>query len=192
MGRDIVFRDILQDFVISIHPPRVGRDFQEVSSPTIVEVFQSTLPVWGGTIVSAKYSSGSNSYFNPPSPCGEGRGVAGDGLVFGERISIHPPRVGRDIWGAVFPGDIINFNPPSPCGEGRVALLSSIHVIHISIHPPRVGRDHLGIGRCVPFGISIHPPRVGRDAYNAEHPDVEPEFQSTLPVWGGTPAYPAQ
>ena len=34
--------------------------------------------------------------------------------------------------------------------------------------------------------ISIHPPRVGRDHGGARNTGNGPEFQSTLPVWGGT------
>ena len=84
----------------------------------------------------------------------------------GQSISIHPPRVGRDLVGAV--------------GEDEV--------IQISIHPPRVGRDDGGIALSVPFGISIHPPRVGRDASIRPSMGRESPFQSTLPVWGGTRA----
>ena len=34
---------------ISIHPPREGRDQKATFIRMTVEVFQSTLPVWGGT-----------------------------------------------------------------------------------------------------------------------------------------------
>ena len=37
------------------------------------------------------------------------------------------------------------------------------------------------------FTISIHPPRVGRDAETRGYVLKEIGFQSTLPVWGGTP-----
>ena len=79
-------------------------------------VFQSTLPVWGGTgAATDKMDSGRG--FNPPSPCGEGPlnprssfsnsrfqstlpvwgGTAVDGShVLPVAVSIHPPRVGRD------------------------------------------------------------------------------------------------
>ena len=40
------------DHDISIHPPRVGRDFYaSVLYDAGIGVFQSTLPVWGGTRV---------------------------------------------------------------------------------------------------------------------------------------------
>ena len=117
VGRDKIFGQGGQGFRISIHPPRVGRDAPfgdalamdvnfnppspcgEGHSNSIgVELcsrFQSTLPVWGGT-------SGRWPWYLHRS------------------ISIHPPRVGRDI-----------INPQLPPN------------IRISIHPPRVGRDDL-------------------------------------------------
>ena len=58
-------------------------------------MFQSTLPVWGGT-------SEKRHQATP------------------KTVSIHPPRVGRDY--SDFPVHVGpgGFNPPSPCGEGQV------------------------------------------------------------------------
>ncbi len=170
-----------------------------------METFQSTLPVWGGTLDGlAEVLSGDD--FNPPSPCGEGRrkhrrpacriefqstlpvwggtGYRGAGSI-PLRISIHPPRVGRDGSGLQRNLPTNNFNPPSPCGEGLAVILlpsttrlfqSTLPVWggtrglschqnchHISIHPPRVGRDDDQIRAELGTHISIHPPRVGRD-----------------------------
>ena len=55
--------------------------------------FQSTHPVWGGTVVFTA-------------------------SAFGAYISIHPPRVGWDINISVIIFFFINFNPPTPCGVG--------------------------------------------------------------------------
>ena len=57
--------------LISIHPPRVGRDEDLLRTMALGLIFQSTLPVWGGT----------------PIPYAVAQDV---------QISIHPPRVGRD------------------------------------------------------------------------------------------------
>ena len=57
------------------------------------------------------------------------------------KVSIHPPRVGRDRGLAPLPLGEWGFNPPSPCGEGPYRFL------------------------CDRYGE---------------------QFQSTLPVWGGT------
>ena len=79
------------------------------------------------------------------------------------RISIHPPRVGRDCSWTRYGTRRVNFNPPSPCGEGRTAFHIPINLRLISIHPPRVGRDCFLVALAIWSGISIHPPRVGRD-----------------------------
>ena len=96
--------------------------------------FQSTRPVRGGTYglsthffnPPAPCGAGPLPWprqlltgdFNPPAPCGAGRNVAALS-VHGERISIHPPRAGRDV------------------ASAAVGSLS----VDISIHPPRAGRD---------------------------------------------------
>ena len=74
------------------------------------------------------------------------------------------------VWGGTKIGDIPN------------------DVRRISIHPPRVGRDECD-RQPVPAetGISIHPPRVGRDEDFEVVVSLDAVFQSTLPVWGGTP-----
>ena len=84
----------------------------------ILDLFQSTLSVWRGTADGIRWGT-TGFYFNPPSPCGEGRVTARefkDKLV----ISIHPLRVERDE------------NDRMPGGLQR-----------ISIHPLRVERDHV-------------------------------------------------
>ena len=146
---------------ISIHPPRVGWDLSIPPQEMLMPRFQSTHPVWGGT-----------------SPCCSGT----DGCY----ISIHPPRVGWDIFSA------------EGCG-----------VPIISIHPPRVGWDECVQRQSAEVEISIHPPRVGWDcpllASLSRLPNFNPPtpcgvgllscllnlpgqtFQSTHPVWGGTP-----
>ena len=80
--------------MISIHPSRVGWDLHHMHNINGAQLFQSTHPVWDGTV---------------------GGGVP---MRKGE-ISIHPSRVGWDgnerfVWYA-----IEHFNPPIPCGMGR-------------------------------------------------------------------------
>ena len=83
-----------------------------------------------------------------------------------ESISIHPPRVGRDVTNPEPSSGGYDFNPPSPCGEGPWTVWPSF----------------------TPMLISIHPPRVGRDMYSSSSSQASRRFQSTLPVWGGTSA----
>ena len=74
---------------ISIHPPRAGRDRHTHYARPPLYLFQSTLPVRGGTIQRLRDD-------------------------FDERISIHPPRAGRDFFGGVDNGDSfeISIHPP--------------------------------------------------------------------------------
>ena len=126
-------------------------------------------------------------YFNPPSPCGEGRTASSfNALVY----DFNPPSpCGEGLFQHAINGLFTNFNPPSPCGEGPLQQAKSIRqakfqstlpvwggteivrVAHgvgvISIHPPRVGRDPADQRGQAPHKISIHPPRVGRDPDSA-------------------------
>ena len=133
----------------------------ESRPPSPEQQFQSTLPVWGGTSASISDSPCPQD-FNPPSPCGEG--LFG-GLEPGHAhvISIHPPRVGRDIGSGRGLCHSAYFNPPSPCGEGRVAQHVTAAEAKFQSTLPMWGGTK-GTGSAA-------------DAY---------AFQSTLPVWGGT------
>ena len=57
---------------------------------------------------------------------------------------------------------------------------------HISIHPPHAGRDVAAGLWCRRCGISIHPPHAGRDLCWPPFCLVGGQFQSTLPMRGGT------
>ncbi len=85
--------------------------------------------------------------------------------IYGNFISIHSPRVGRDA----------------------VDDIADQATLDISIHSPRVGRDQgftlFTLGQ---YFISIHSPRVGRDVRLIIIPTARSSFQSTLPVWGET------
>ena len=160
VGRDTENCTALQMVRISIHAPRVGRDDPAPYDKTAgtdfnprapcgarpesgytmgtVVVFQSTRPVWGATLA-LRGTRQISRYFNPRAPCG-----ARQSLLYKyplhEGISIHAPRVGRDL-------------------REQWAQKQA----DISIHAPRVGRDEYGYGWGGLIGISIHAPRVGRD-----------------------------
>ena len=101
--------------------------------------FQSTLPAWGETrdrVCRLLW----RRHFNPLSPHGERPDEAAL-AKYGRKISIHSPRMGRDIpsfW-------------RSPAFD-------------ISIHSPRMGRDTGALRGPILWAISIHSPRMGRDA----------------------------
>ena len=104
------------------------------------EIFQSTLPVGGGTAwdVQRQYPD----LFQSTLPVGGGTLHLHD-LRLHLHISIHPPRGGRDRWGTRCGLTPTNFNPPSPWGEGRHDRRDVTDQTEISIHPPRGGRDVL-------------------------------------------------
>ena len=78
-------------------------------------------------------------------------------------ISIHAPRVGRDVNSAESLRAPFNFNPRAPCGARLCAALVIRARHRISIHAPRVGRDLYFVHDLHYGSISIHAPRVGRD-----------------------------
>ena len=99
--------------------------------------FQSTLPVRGGTTFCGSGIRRNGFQSTLPVRGGTRDRISRAGSI---RISIHPPREGRD-WAFQY---LCWANP-------------------ISIHPPREGRD-MGTPMAGPFcAISIHPPREGRD-----------------------------
>ena len=206
VGRDQGTRNCRGGRVISIHPPRVGRDTTPAISAMQSSIFQSTLPVWGGTETTWKELRDDIISIHPPRV---GRDVhpstdlnrfdisihpprvGRDGLRRRNcgrciRISIHPPRVGRDYLRIRIEREPSDFNPPSPCGEGLARRYRERGRVFISIHPPRVGRDDRfgwgGVG-CGVFQSTL--PVWGGTLIGASQGDVS-SFQSTLPVWGGT------
>ena len=106
--------------------------------------FQSTRPVWGATLHS-------------------------DPLKPTRKISIHAPRVGRDVAPAVAveAPEKISIHAPR-VGRDRITPRILFCAPPISIHAPRVGRDHMGYDEIGHEPISIHAPRVGRDISKLE------------------------
>ena len=194
---------------ISIHAPRVGRDFLRIRQKK------------------------GRRHFNPRAPCGARRG-AYRRRIFRLLISIHAPRVGRDRYPASRAPTGRHFNPRAPCGARRTVIAMAKYIKRISIHAPRVGRDRRKAavsyrpchfnprapcgarpslraitktisqfqstrpvwgatpachGKPVGADISIHAPRVGRDAACRPARTISWTFQSTRPVWGAT-VYP--
>ena len=168
--------------------------------------FQSTLPVWGGTrtLITLWYQ---DRHFNPPSPCGEGPfcnrkctcfgnfnppSPCGEGPISAAprpqrmRISIHPPRVGRDekprLCRLLHP----DFNPPSPCGEGLQK--SCQRVCQGYFNPPSPCGEGPVAHPLTPIrGSDFNPPSpCGEGQIASAVNEILAGFQSTLPVWGGT------
>ena len=156
-----VYRSVIVSvYVISILAPRVGSDkrfyavmknspnfnprspcgerLKEVTSVTVPVQFQSSLPVWGATVLNAFTGSVAN-HFNPRSPCGERPRFV---LLRFSTQNFNP----RSPCGERRHGNICafldrHFNPRSPCGERQVMLPALLCFIVISILAPRVGSD---------------------------------------------------
>ena len=130
-------------------------------SPTIIQTFQSTLPVWGATSVLLVLSPQA-VHFNPRSPCGE-RPNRLHGYCKAAAISIHAPRVRSDVYEESAPSDWL-----------------------ISIHAPRVGSDtaQWEISRLERYFNPRSP--CGERPINDITIPITYIFQSTLPVWGAT------
>ena len=106
--------------------------------------FQSTRPVWGAT-----------SRTDCIAPCSS-------------TISIHAPRVGRDLPGNALKELGWEFQSTRPVWGATIVYDRSSATEDISIHAPRVGRD------------------AARDDGHSR----ADAFQSTRPVWGATSALP--
>ena len=122
--------------------------------------FQSTRPVWGATLHPLPVIDNYHN-FNPRAPCGARLG-ADERTRLPDNISIHAPRVGRDVIAArIHDVGIISIHAPR---VGRDKIRKQGFLAHnISIHAPRVGRDTPKKEEIYVAEISIHAPRVGRD-----------------------------
>ena len=146
-------------------------------------LFQSTLPAWGATSFRTVLDTFGN-------------------------ISIHAPRMGSDIAGALRCFIKPHFNPRSPHGERHETAVITAYFYSISIHAPRMGSDLRLCFRLLSHRISIHAPRMGSDMQvkvadaniniSIHAPRMGSDFvmfnfsssgfvfQSTLPAWGAT------
>ena len=124
---------------ISIHSPRVGRDTQHDALQVVHANFnplspRGERPSGGSSFQSLRW------YFNPLSPRGERR--AGELIYASENdISIHSPRVGRDLNPMAPPKYAKPFQSTLPAWGETLSSRGGNQWIVISIHSPRVGRD---------------------------------------------------
>ena len=117
VGWDASWRESEGEPSISIHPSRVGWDVGGNDFWVDLSLFQSTHPVWDGTQLST-HSPSSSENFNPPIPCGMGRGGGKSAAEPGTFQSTHPVWDGTVLL-ALAPHRCKHFNPPIPCGMGR-------------------------------------------------------------------------
>ena len=146
-------------------------------------LFQSTRPVWGATRVR-------------------------EGSAQHAGVSIHAPRVGRDLNYIGVSPVLESFNPRAPCGARRTAINNDcIEETFQSTRPVWGATNGMHL-KTMNIFVSIHAPRVGRDkgsfvprtkgvCFNPRAPCGARlsllllllhclGFQSTRPVWGAT------
>ena len=125
------------------------------------------------------------SNFNPPAPCGAGRGHR---TQLGFHPNFNPPApcgAGQRCAASAWRG--ANFNPPAPCGAGHVWMLTLVVLLIISIHPPRAGRDPCRPScPCHPGYFNPPAPCGAGQAQSHWFEASKAQFQSTRPVRGGT------
>ena len=146
MGSDAqTFRRYDAENIISIHAPRMGSDFAFCHGPSLVSIFQSTLPGWGATTACPASIAGSQFQSTLP-----GWGAT------------RPP--------SASPNSKRNFNPRSPDGERLNLTANDFGYAPISIHAPRMGSDRSLIASILSSTrISIHAPRMGSDLRQFQH-----------------------
>ena len=151
---------IRRTLLISIHPPRAGRDCKGdfIGWPSYISIHP---PRAGRDLTKSRISRAKAISIHPPRA---GRDVTGLIAALYKRISIHPPRAGRDGQRVERQLHPVYFNPPAPCGAGPSVRKSNI-VRKNYFNPPAP----CGAGRCITT--------TGRKSG---------KFQSTRPVRGGT------
>ena len=182
-GRDHTNSDIRPCSIISIHPPHAGRDKRKSKNQNCIAIsihpphagrdcrrpgcaadgydFNPPAPCGAGPSVDRLYSLW--FYFNPPAPCGAGRAAGTD--ADGERkISIHPPRAGRDegVGAHIISDELFQSTRPVRGGTFSSCPTSASLSLFQSTRPVR-GGTMSNFRLLISVVISIHPPRAGRD-----------------------------
>ena len=102
------------------------------------ERFQSTHPVWDGTLMGISHRS--YFAFQSTHPVWDGTGQWGSGGGH-PQISIHPSRVGWDRRRFLIMAAHTRFQSTHPVWDGTTDGHSPCACLMISIHPSRVGWD---------------------------------------------------
>ena len=105
-----------------------------------------------------------------------------------EKISIHAPRAGRDVFAAKISISNIPFQYTRPVRGATTCHSEVVMDIDISIHAPRAGRDaHLSGRRSFWPNFNPRAP-CGARLLVTQFTHMADEFQSTRPVRGATVA----
>ena len=188
MGRDKLLQALLHGGLISIHSPRMGRDFSD-RSIRIFKPFQSTLPAWGETRRPPRPEQPPRFQSTLPA-WGETRcpQLPGERAIFQSTLPawgeteqfeaacdsyrhFNPlsPHGERPAASAAVHQRLRNFNPLSPHGERRRGPRSDRRRDHFNPLSPH-GERHTRVRVVITVkAISIHSPRMGRDQMGKKH-----------------------
>ena len=185
MGSDLLQFKLIVKLRISIHAPRVGSDVLHFGITCASNKISIHAPRVGSDPAPTPDKAPS-SYFNPRSPCGERPVpvVAPSGAA--------PFQSTLPVWGATEQcyalAELCEFQSTLPVWGATRSRSSCASIVAISIHAPRVGSDPLM--RSVSPAARYFNPRspCGERLDLKERENLTYIFQSTLPVWGATPA----
>ena len=214
---------------VSIHAPRVGRDFTHDLSPFCprsfnsraprgarllarrrwwrrscfnsraprgarqsrtlahagIKGFQFTRPAWGATFtIVTSPPSGGVSIHAPR----VGRDIGRRGRRSMYRVSIHAPRVGRDPGSGCLLWRVRSFNSRAPRGARRPRMDLCPRRDSFNSRAPRGARHKQPFVHADRLGVSIHAPRVGRDWEFGERHHRADSFNSRAPRGARHPA----
>ena len=168
---------------ISIHAPRVGRDFTYTEAADGKPEFQSTRPVWGATPEAGTYSN--LIKFQSTRPVWGATAFA-DSQKVQYIISIHAPRVGRDKRQEENHERLTDFNPRAPCGARHRHIVKFTPRIIFQSTRPVWGATHSLQSQAKLRQFQSTRPVWGATSSSFHLACSPSPFQSTRPVWGAT------
>ena len=121
--------------------------------------------MWGATFGYYDWSTDDEVSIHAPRV---GRDLADRLLATIRQVSIHAPRVGRDDFHAVADWRRSSFNPRAPCGARRHPRQGRRRLQKFQSTRPVWGATNGFISWHQDNEVSIHAPRVGRDSTSAK------------------------
>ena len=167
---------------ISIHAPRVGRDYRPKWQHPAEQRFQSTRPAWGATNLVQEFAATIFISIHAPRV---GRDAGYRIVMHVHDISIHAPRVGRDDTADRPQKDRTHFNPRAPRGARQRAWHRFVDTYAFQSTRPAWG------------ATPVPKPCLTQRLFQSTRPAwgattvitiscMPVTFQSTRPAWGAT------
>ena len=175
--------DQLRRMAISIHSPRMGRDHPRGGKWSPEALFQSTLPAWGETCSPAPARRARRFQSTLPAWGETGpRDLRGGAST----ISIHSPRMGRDLAAVAVEDREQLFQSTLPAWGETPACVAALAEALFQSTLPAWGEtlpELLSATSSVDFNpLSPH----GERPASSKVTPLPKRFQSTLPAWGET------